>query len=236
MAKYCVIGNGFLATALKKKLGPDCHWYPDKDTETIFYLGGTTHMDFEKNFEWFLKKELTQFNAVLEYCVANKIHLIYPSSALVYERPTKFSTFKLFLEDMAEKEHKELSLGVRMFPVYGPGENKTVISKWCREMKAGKRPEVFGDGTQTRDFVHIDDVVWYLIDLAKSKTKGLIDIGHGHATSFNDIVDRINKILGINLKPIYIPAPETYAKGIFSQNPLPVRTPLAEGIKKILND
>lgn len=232
MSKYCIVGHGFIATALKKKLGDDAHWYPTKDTETVFYMGGVTHMDFEKNSEWHTKQQLYEFEMLLNYCQKHNIHLIYPSSALVYEKPdSAFAKTKLAMEQRATKY--PLTLGVRMFPIYGPGENKTVISKWCLDMKQGKRPEVYGDGTQHRDFVFIDDLIWYLIDLAHNKTTGLIDIGMGNVFSFNEIVDTINTYLKTNLEPVYIPTPPGYTPGICSKKPLLVKTPLIEGIKKI---
>lgn len=232
MAQYCIIGDGFIAKALKKELGDKWHWYPEKDTKTIFYMGGVTHMDFERSPDFHMKQQLYEFGMLLKYCEKHQIHLIYPSSALVYEKPdSEFAKTKLAMEKHG-MNHK-LTLGVRMFPIYGPGENKTVISKWCRDMKAGKRPEMFGDGTQHRDFVFIDDLVWYLIDLAKNKTTGLIDIGFGYFTPFNEIIKKINNVLNTNLEPVYSPSPPGYTQGIYSDNPLPIRTTLEEGIRKI---
>lgn len=231
MAKNVVIGDGFIARALKAKLG-ECGWYAEKDTEVVYYLGGVTHMDFEKNPEWHMKHQIFEFGMLLNYCKKHNVHLIYPSSALVYEKPdTEFAKTKLAMENSAIK-HKN-TLGVRMFPIYGPGENKTAITKWCKDMKVGKRPEMFGSGTQHRDFVFIDDLVYYLIDFGRNKTSGLIDVGVGGQTPFNEIVKIINRVLKTELEPLYIPAPPGYGEGIFSDNPLPVKTTLEEGIRKI---
>src|SRR5690242_10380053 len=129
--KHCVIGNGFIATALKKALG-EYSWYPTDDTEVVFYMGGVTHMDFNKNPNYHGSLGILEFAGILGYCRTKNIHLIYPSSALVYEPDTDFSEFKKEMEHYGNSYEK--ALGVRMFPVYGPGENKTVISKWCKEM------------------------------------------------------------------------------------------------------
>ncbi len=230
MARDVIIGTGFIATALKKRLG-EYGWYPEKDTKVIYYLDGPTHIDFEKNPQFHWGRELANFAYLLNYCFENKIHLIYTSSALVYEKNTEFTTYKKKFESLGMMYQN--TLGCRIFPVYGSGENKTVISKWCREIKDGKRPEIYGDGSQQRDFIYIDDVVEHLADLGKLKTKGLVDIGAGKPISFNEIVKIINRVLKKDLPPYYSDAPEGYSEGIFCTNPLPVNTSIEEGIKKI---
>jgi len=232
MAKYCIIGTGFIASALKRKLGDQAHWYPDEDTKVLFYLNGVTHMDFEKNELWHEIMDINEFTNVLGYCLVKNIHVIYPSSALVYEKKSRFVDHKLKMEDWGLRYGK--TLGCRIFPVYGPGENKTVISRWCKDIKEGRSPEIYGDGTQKRDFIFIDDLVFHLIQLAELGTTGVVDIDGGVFIEFNEVVKTINQVLGKDIKPNYVPAPPDYSmEGIFSKQPLPNITTLEEGIKKI---
>ncbi len=230
--KYCIIGNGFIAKALKEKIG-DYSWYPEKDTKVLFYLGGVTHMDFEKNPEYHSKQNLGEFMFLLEYAKQHNIHFIYPSSALVYEKDTQFSTLKKMMEEFA-KEYRN-SLAVRMFPVYGYGENKTVISKWCNQMKNGEQPVIYGSGDQTRDFINIEDVTDYLIKFAEESRTGIVDLGPGNPISFNKIIEIINEVLDKKIEPLYAPAPPGYnMKGVKNKNKLAIKVNIKDGIRKKL--
>src|SRR5690606_1754530 len=86
----------------------------------------------------------------------------------------------------------------RIFSAYGPGEGHkkdyaSIAYQWCKDMKQGKSPVIFGDGSQTRDFVYIDDVVDCIMD--NLDTQGVLDIGTGISTSFTDIFNLINQKL-----------------------------------------
>jgi UDP-glucose 4-epimerase len=115
------------------------------------------------------------------------------------------------------------TLALRIFPVYGGTEKHSVISKWFEEVKNDKQPTIYGDGTQKRDFIHIDDVVDQILLLESMKVAGVADIGSGNPISFNDILKTINEVLGKDVKPIYLPKPKDYSDGIFCKNPLPVK-------------
>lgn len=222
MAKYCIIGNGYLAKHLKEKIG-EYSWYPTEDTEYIFYLSGCTHLDFAKNPDYFARKEIDDI-----YRLANhKAKLIYPSSALVYEANTKFTKTK----EMCEwKVLKEGGIVLRIYPVYGR-EYKTFIGQTIELMKRDKRPTIYGDGTQTRDFIFIDDVIDQMLYFA-NKDSGTYEVGTGILTAFNSIVHLINKQLKKNIEPIYIDAPSDYTKeGVKCKEPLSTNTSVAEAIK-----
>lgn len=126
------------------------------------------------------------------------------------------------------------TLGLRIFPVYGPGENRTVISQWAKQMKAGERPTVYGDGTQERDFIYIDDVIDQILTLVKDRVVGVRDIGRGQPVAFNDIIGEINKILGTDIEPIYKDKPFNYSAGIVCKDPMPTHYSIHDGLKTIL--
>lgn len=227
MSKYCIIGNGLLATALKERL-KDYTWYPTKDTKYVLYFSGVKHMDFENNPRWHGENGILEFNSILGYCVRHNIKLIYPSSALVYEKDIDFKDFKLEMEETALRYSN--TLGLRIFPVYGKGSS-TVISQWCEDIKNNRQPVVWGNGEQKRDFIYIDDFVDQVISCLDKE--GIIDIGTGNPVSFNEIVKTINEVLNKDIKPIYVKAPEGYSEGIFCKEPLKINTTLKGGIKKI---
>lgn len=230
MAKNVIIGSGLIATALKKKINT-YGWYPTDDTEVIYYLSGSTHPDFEKNPSYFFSKEQDDIHRLYFQNKKKPVKIIYASSALVYEGGTRFTDMK----ELCERRVLE-SDGVvaRIFPVYGKGEKKTVISKWIDDIKNNRRPEIYGDGTQSRDFIHVDDVVEQLLFLS-TQPSGLYDIGTGTLTSFNIILFLINQMLGKNIQPEYIAYPEKYKiEGVVCKKPLLITKSIQDGIKTLL--
>ena len=235
--KVCVLGrHGLIGGALEKKLITSGHVvssYPTKETKLLFHFGSTVHPPFEENPDYHIQEILSSFMYLLPFCRDNGIRFVYPSSALVYEKNTVFAKCKKIMELYASCYPD--TLGVRIFPVYGPGEHRTAISQWCEAMKRGERPVIYGDGTQERDFIYIDDVVDQITDLVNYEITGIRDVGAGKPVSFNSIVATINKVLGTDLKPIYKEAPKGYSKGIVCERPGVIKVSMEEGIRKILN-
>lgn len=237
-----IIGrHGFLGSALAAKLGGIVSSFPTRDTRVLFYLGGHTHPVFEQNPENEMEAVFHDFIKYLPMCARNADSgtlFVYASSALVYEKDTQFAKFKRTLEGIASCYEKTRTLCLRIFPVYGPGENHTFISKSCDAMKAGKRPIVYGDGTQARDFIFIDDVVDQIlaaVDDCQWKQSTTADIGTGELKTFNSIIEMINAQLGTSIEPQYIRAPFGYSQGIACQNPGEVKVSMEEGVKRMLN-
>lgn len=234
MAKYCIIGkHGFIGGALARRL-KDVSSTPTKDTEVIFDFGSPVHPQFEENPDYYIKTLLERHLYFLSFGK----YYVYPSSALVYEpKEIAFTHFKKAAEEIAKAYPN--NLGLRIFPVYGPGENRTAIAQWCKEMRYGARPVVYGDGTQKRDFIYIDDAVDQILSLVENKVQGVRDIGAGKPISFNQIIDCINsQLTGIcydeSLKPVYKPLPEQYSTGIVCQDPGITKFSLYDGLKTIL--
>jgi nucleoside-diphosphate-sugar epimerase len=92
------------------------------------------------------------------------------------------------------------TVSLRYFNVYGPRMNDQgayvpVFMHFLRQKKAGKVLSIFGDGEQTRDFVHVSDVVQANICAMLSSTVGkgeVLNVGVGERTSIN----RIAEIMG----------------------------------------
>lgn len=233
MSKYCVLGrNGLLGSALAARLG-NVSSVPTKDTRVLFHMASHTHPTFEENPAYEMAEAFASFTHLLPYCYENGILLVFPSSALVYEKDTQFSLFKKTLESMA-KCYKTRSLALRIFPVYGPQESRTVISQWCRQMASVEAPTVFGDGKQSRDFIYIDDAVDQILDCVEERKTGYVDIGTGTPTSFNEIIGAINAELGTAIAPSYVTRPQGYNDGVVCPSPLPTKVTVQQGIRKIL--
>jgi len=231
----CVLGErGFIGSALTTKLKTQYRvtHHPLKKCEIIYDFASPTHEGFEANVGYNFTTIIARMAYLMKFCADNNIKYIYPSSALVYELDRPFKAFKEITEKMQEVFPSK-SLALRIFPVYGVGETRTAIYQFCRDIKSKKRPHVFGDGKQKRDFIYIDDVVDNIITLSKTKS-GIVDIGPGTPHTLNQIVATINKINGTNLKPVYVKPPAVYSNGIFCKNPVKCSVSLEDGIKKVL--
>ena len=135
---------------------------------------------------------------------------------------TGYEASKLARERYAEyfSNHYGLSTaGMRFFSVYQgyggaeahKGEYANVIAQFADDVANGRRPELYGDGTQTRDFTHVDDIVRGLVLAADHELDGVYNLGTGEAYSFNTVVELINEELGTDVAPEYVdnPIPES---------------------------
>jgi len=235
--KVAIIGkNGFIGSALARAFiarGYEVTSFPTPDIKILFHFGSPVHPPFEQNPDYHMQEILSSFMYLLPYCRDNNIKFVYPSSALVYEKDTMFAKSKKIMEMYASCYPD--TLGLRIFPVYGPGENRTAIAQWCEAMKKGEQPVIYGDGTQERDFIFIGDVVTQTIQLLSDKKTGVHDVGAGNPVAFNAIVEAINRALGTSIKPKYIDQPQGYSKGIVCQNPGKIDFSIEEGVRRMLN-
>ena len=102
---------------------------------------------------------------------------------------------------------------LRYFNVFGRRQDpfsqySAVIPKFITAMSAGVAPTIYGDGTQSRDFTHIDDVVAAnILALDAVPAAGRIyNIACGRQVSLNELVAKLNEILGTRLDAEYVPA------------------------------
>jgi UDP-glucose 4-epimerase len=105
------------------------------------------------------------------------------------------------------------SVTLRYFNVFGPRQDPksqyaAVIPKFITEMLAGRRPTIYGDGKQSRDFTYIDNIVRgnLLAADAPAAVGRTINVACGESYNLLQLVDGINRALGTNLKPIFEPA------------------------------
>jgi len=99
---------------------------------------------------------------------------------------------------------------LRLFNVYGPKQSRAyagVIIEFIRRVSRGESPVIFGDGGQTRDFVHVSDVVEaIMLSLRNEGARGVFNIGSGEGITINHLANLILKSMNReDLKPIYAP-------------------------------
>jgi UDP-glucose 4-epimerase len=91
-------------------------------------------------------------------------------------------------------------VSLRLGNVYGPRQDPLgeagVIAIFCGALTEGRRPTIFGDGTQTRDYIYVGDVVAAALAAADSTASGPINIGTGRETSVLELVEALRELSG----------------------------------------
>ena len=151
--------------------------------------------------------------------------VVYASSSSVYGNPKKipinedddrkpinpYAETKLDGEVLAKK-YSEMGvrvIGLRYFNVFGPRQSKEyagVIKLFLEKIKLKIPPKINGDGLQTRDFVHIDDVVTANILAMDSNIKHeFFNVGTGNSISILELANAIIRASSLSLEPIHGP-------------------------------
>ncbi len=98
---------------------------------------------------------------------------------------------------------------LRLTNVYGPGmqAKDSIVARLMRAIRLDNGFEVYGDGLQVRDYVHVADVVSaMLIALTNANWSGPIVIGAGKSLSVLDVIDEVRRVTGAELPVTHGPA------------------------------
>ena len=103
------------------------------------------------------------------------------------------------------------TVSLRYFNVFGPRQDPTstyaaVIPKFIAQMLRGEAPTIYGDGSQSRDFTYIDNVVaGNLLAFEAAGASGeTINLATGGGVVINDLVAKLNAILQTDIAPIHV--------------------------------
>ena len=190
--------------------------YPDVDY--IFHQAAQAGVraSWGQNFDIYLENNIKATQKLLEYYKDKKIDkFVYASSSSVYGdiddlpmhetsylRPhSPYGVTKLAAENLCVLYHKNYAvptISLRYFTVYGPRQRPDMgINKFVSSVLDNKEITIYGDGTQTRDFTYIDDVVQANIHAAKSDANGeIFNVGGGNTISVIDLIRLIEKNTG----------------------------------------
>lgn len=91
-------------------------------------------------------------------------------------------------------------VALRLGNVYGPRQDPLgeagVIAIFCGALKESRKPTIFGDGTQTRDYIYVGDVVAAALAAGDSEATGPINIGTGRETNVLELVEALRTLGG----------------------------------------
>lgn len=169
--------------------------------------------------------------SVLQACLLNQVDsFIFASSAAVYGPVDKlpisesspinpispYGASKVAGESLVSvySSHIKNSFCLRFFNIYGCHQRSAyagVISKYTEQLRKRLPLEIYGNGAQTRDFVHIDDVVEAILlalDYRESHPVYIMNIGTGQAVSINLLAKCMKKLYGSELPDTIFEEPE----------------------------
>jgi len=168
------------------------------------------------SFEVYTRNNVLATQQLLEACVAAEApKVIYASSSSVYgnqdELPLRedmaprprspYGVTKLAGEHLCGLYHANHGLdtvSLRFFTVYGPRQRPDMaFHKFIKAMLQGREIVIYGDGTQTRDFTYVDDIVEGLVLAQKAPAGAVMNLGGGNRVSLNEAIATLGEVVGV---------------------------------------
>ena len=235
------------------------------DLDGIYHYGIPSTTKLYRDNRLLVGEAVNEFTKILELAKRENCKLVYASSASVYngnkppfheDMPVLIKDFyteaRYLMERMARLYYdfyEVKSIGFRFFSVYGPREEakKTfanLVSQFLWDLKAGNRPLIYGDGSQTRDFTYVDDINrGFRLGMRSKYDLDIFNLGTGKCYSLNELVSTLNKILGTNIQPTYQKnLLQNYVQGTLADTSkakeklgFKTEVSLEKGIEKVLN-
>lgn len=190
----------------------------NKNFDYVFHLAALPSVEFSVlNPSYTLKHNVLATSKLLEWSKENKVkRFIFSSSSAVYgdgNGPKSPYGLHKFMGEMECKLYSDLyqldTVCLRYFNLYSEdqqygGPYSTAISAWMEMIRQNKPLRIDGDGEQTRDFIHVNDVVEANIFCMNYKNKfdgKVYDVGSGKSVKLNYIknyIDQYNHVQWIN--------------------------------------
>jgi UDP-glucose 4-epimerase len=183
----------------------------------VFHLAAQAGVraSWGSSFYTFTDNNVLATQAVLEACLNGGVErLVYASSSSVYGdaltlplredaecRPVSpYGVTKLAGEHLCRVYAKTRGLhnvALRFFTVYGPRQRPDMaFHRFMRAMLDGRPIDLYGDGSQTRDFTFVDDIVSGLLAATDAPSGSVVNVGGGHRMTLNDTLDVLCGVTG----------------------------------------
>ncbi len=189
--------------------------------DIVFHAGIYSSTPIYRKDNTLVGKAISEFIAILNYCVKNKCKLVFASSSSIYNgyppphnedvipKVKDFYTEARYpmerLADLFQQMYGLEYCGLRYFSVYGEREESkktfaNMVSQIIWKGLLDKEVMIYGDGEQRRDLVNVSDVVSANLIASKSKENGIFNVGTGVSYSFNEIIKKVGYAMGKSIK------------------------------------
>jgi len=158
-------------------------------------------------------KLASKYNFKVVYASSSSIYGHKKITPITENAPRKpinpYGQTKLDSEHLFEKYSKlgTKIIGLRYFNIFGQGQTSEyagVITKFLERIRDAKPPIIYGDGSQIRDFVYVEDVAMAnLLAMMSNEPNMLVNIGSGKATTILELANTILDISRLGFKPIF---------------------------------
>ena len=181
---------------------------PDSHYDVVFHMAAMPRVGFSyENPSYTFRHNVYATSVLLEWAKKQKVgRVIFSSSSAIYgdgEGPNSPYGLHKFLSEQECSLYSKIygldTVSLRYYNVYSEaqeygGAYSTVVSAWLEMPKKGKPLRIDGDGEQTRDFVHVEDIVEaniFCMMREEPFSGEYFDVGNGKTFSLNEIKDII---------------------------------------------
>ena len=200
-----------------------------KDTDRVVHLAAIASVPFSnrnpvETHDVNVEGTLNILRACGEYNVAK---MVYASSCAVYGEPvflpvaedhrlsatSPYAASKIAAEAYCQvfrEKHDLATVCLRAFNVYGSKQHNSdyggVLTQFISRLTKQQPPIIYGDGEQSRDFIHVNDVVDAVARILHTPngTNGTYNLGSGKATTINELARTLQRLLGDGeFRPVY---------------------------------
>ncbi len=197
-----------------------------RDIDGVFHQAALASVQdsFQKTEEYF-DVNVHGTENIFRQSLEKDVKVVYASSSSVYGNPKKlpvneddeknpfnpYAKTKLEDEFLAKRYSTKGAkiIGLRYFNVFGFRQSKEyagVIKLFLEKISNMQSPKINGDGKQTRDFVHVDDVVSAnILSMTSNISHEFFNVGTNQGISVLDLANMIINAAGVDLKPVHGP-------------------------------
>lgn len=185
--------------------------------DVVYHLAGQPGVrpSWGRDFDHYTRQNITATQRLLEAVVSMPLRsFVYASSSSVYgdaealptqesalPRPVSpYGVTKLAGEHLCELYRAAFGLSaasLRLFTVYGPRQRPDMaFARLVAAARDGTEFSLYGDGSQTRDFTYVSDVVFAMRRIAVTEWCGVANIGGGERHSMNEVIATVEAVSG----------------------------------------
>lgn len=196
------------------------------DYDCVFHLAAVSSLPFcENNKSLAIKYNVQGTLMLIEYCRKNGINnFCFGGTSAVYENNTEdiftedlnvypdliYPLSKMFCENILKSYIKNYNMSItilRFFNVFGPNQdvdrnNPPLLNYLIREYSSNRVPVLHSDGTQSRDYVYVKDLIPLFMNVINKPSKEIFNVCTGKLLSVNDILNSVSGYFNSDISEI----------------------------------